>query len=72
MPVEVCLEMYAEKSVVLPSFSGYVSRGLLLHILREVNPCLADDMHRVDVPKPYSVTPLRLSLIHISEPTRRS
>ena len=59
MPVEVCLEMYAEKSVVLPSFSGYVSRGLLLHILRGVDPGLADDLHRADVPKPYSVTPLR-------------
>ena len=33
MPVEVCLEMYTEKSVVLPYFSGYVSRDLLLHFL---------------------------------------
>ena len=59
MPVEVCLEMYTERSLVLPSFSGYVSRGLLLHILRGVDPGLADDLHRADVPKSYSVTPLR-------------
>jgi len=31
LPVEVGLEMYGEKPVVLPFFTGYVSRGLLLH-----------------------------------------
>ncbi|MBC7129856.1 CRISPR-associated endoribonuclease Cas6 [Candidatus Bathyarchaeota archaeon] len=59
MPVEVCLEMYAERSLVLPFFTGHVSRGLLLHVLREVDPSLAYDLHREDEPKPYSVTPLR-------------
>jgi hypothetical protein len=32
VPVEIGLEMYAEKAVVLPFFTGYVSRGLLLHL----------------------------------------
>lgn len=59
MPVEICLEMYASKTVALPSFTGCVSRGLLLHVLRQVDPYLADDLHRANVPKPYSVTPLR-------------
>lgn len=59
VPVEVCLEMYAEGRAILPFFTGHVSRGLLLHILREVDPGLAYDLHREDVPKPYSVTPLR-------------
>lgn len=59
MPVAVSLEMYAEKPVVLPFFTGYVSRGLLLHILRTVDPALASSLHEADRPKPYSVTPLR-------------
>lgn len=59
MPVKVGLEMYAEKPVVLPFFTGYVSRGLLLHILRRVDPVLAGSLHEADKPKPYSVTPLR-------------
>jgi CRISPR-associated endoribonuclease Cas6 len=51
--------MYAEKAVGLPFFTGYVSRGLLLHILRRVDPTLASSLHEADRPKPYSVTPLR-------------
>jgi hypothetical protein len=41
VPVEIGLEMYAEKPIILPFFTGHVSRGLLLHILRRVNPSLA-------------------------------
>ena len=59
MPVEVCLEMYGKRTLTLPFFSGYVSRGLLLHILRRIDPKLADEMHEANVPKPYSVTPLK-------------
>jgi len=58
LPVEVGLEMYAEKSVVLPFFTGYVSRGLLLHILRHVNPAVSQRLHEPNVLKPYSLTPL--------------
>lgn len=58
MPVKIGLEMYAEKPLVLPFFTGYIARGLFLHILRRVDPALASALHEVDRPKPYSVTPL--------------
>ncbi|MCS7114493.1 MAG: CRISPR system precrRNA processing endoribonuclease RAMP protein Cas6 [Candidatus Bathyarchaeota archaeon] len=59
MPVEVGLELYGEKGVVLPFFTGHVARGLLLHIVRQVDPSAADVLHELNVSKPYSVTPLR-------------
>jgi hypothetical protein len=37
LPVEIGLEMYAEKPVVLPFFTGHVARGLLLHFVRQVD-----------------------------------
>ena len=48
-----------EGDVVLPPFTGYISRGLLLHILRRVDPRVSADLHAPDVVKPYSVTPLK-------------
>jgi len=33
LPVEVDLEMFGEKEVVLPFFTGHVARGLLLQLL---------------------------------------
>lgn len=59
MPVEAILELYGEKNVVLPFFTGHVARGLLLHIVRQVDPSAASVLHELDVSKPYSVTPLR-------------
>ena len=59
MPVEVSLELYGERGVVLPFFTGHVARGLLLHIVRLVNPSAAGVLHELNVSKPYSVTPLR-------------
>ncbi|MEM2147886.1 MAG: CRISPR system precrRNA processing endoribonuclease RAMP protein Cas6 [Candidatus Bathyarchaeia archaeon] len=59
MPVEVGLELYAEKPVVLPFFTGYVARGVLLHVVRRVDPAASSLLHELDVRKPYSVTPLR-------------
>lgn len=58
MPVQIGLEMYAEKEVHLPFFTGHVARGLLLHILRHVNPAVSQSLHELNVLKPYSVTPL--------------
>lgn len=63
MPVEVGLEMYADKPIVLPFFTGYVSRGLLLHILGRVDSVLAVSLHEADRRKPYSVTPLTFKSI---------
>jgi len=51
--------MYAEKPIVLPFFTGHVSRGLLLHIVRQVDPSASGLLHELNVAKPYSVTPLR-------------
>jgi len=52
-------EMYAEKEIALQRFTGYISRGLLLTMLRRVDPRLAQRVHEPQRPKPYSVTPLR-------------
>src|SRR4030042_6436104 len=59
VPVEIELEMYAEKPVVLPFFTGHVARGLLLHFIRQVDPATSGLLHELNVSKPYSVTPLR-------------
>jgi CRISPR-associated endoribonuclease Cas6 len=59
MPVEIGLEMYAEKPLVLPFFTGHVARGLLLHVVRRVDPAASGLLHELDVSKPYSVVPLR-------------
>ncbi|MEM2999891.1 MAG: CRISPR system precrRNA processing endoribonuclease RAMP protein Cas6 [Candidatus Bathyarchaeia archaeon] len=59
MPVEIGLEMYAEKPVVLPLFTGYVARGLLLHAVRRIDPATSELLHELNVRKPYSVTPMR-------------
>jgi len=53
------LEMYAEKPVVLPFFTGHVARGLLLHVVRTVDPSASGLLHELNVSKPYSVTPLK-------------
>jgi len=59
MPVEIGLEMYAEKPVVLPFFTGHVARGLLLHVVRQVDPSASGLLHELNTAKPYSVTPLK-------------
>jgi len=59
VPVEIGLEMFAEKPVILPFFTGYVARGLLLHAVRQVDPAASGLLHELNVSKPYSVTPLR-------------
>jgi len=59
LPVEIGLEMYGEKPVVLPFFTGHVARGLLLHFVRQVDPSASGLLHELNTSKPYSVTPLR-------------
>jgi len=59
LPIEVCLELFGEKSVVLPFFTGHVARGLLLHVVGQVDPSASGLLHELNVSKPYSVTPLR-------------
>jgi len=59
VPVEFGLEMYGEGEVVLPFFTGYVARGLLLHFVGRVDPSASGLLHELNVAKPYSVAPLR-------------
>ena len=59
MPIEIGLEMYAEKEAFLPLFTGHISRGLLLHILQQVDPRVSQGLHEPNVIKPFSVTPLQ-------------
>jgi len=59
LPVDIDLELYAEKPVILPFFTGHVARGLLLHVVRMVDPSASGLLHELNVSKPYSVTPLR-------------
>jgi CRISPR-associated endoribonuclease Cas6 len=51
--------MYGEGEVTLPFFSGHVARGLLLHMVKQVDPGASGLLHELNVSKPYSVTPLR-------------
>ena len=50
--------MYGEGEVLLPFFTGSVARGLLLHLLRSVDSTSSEELHRPDVRKEYSVSPL--------------
>ncbi len=59
MPTRIRLELLAEREVELPRFTGYVSRGLLLTMLRRMDPGESGRLHEAETRKPYSVTPLR-------------
>jgi CRISPR-associated endoribonuclease Cas6 len=58
MPIKIGLELRPERPVILPLFTGHVARGLLLHIIRWVDPGASSALHELNVTKPYSVTPL--------------
>lgn len=58
IPTELEFEMYGEKEITLPKFTGYITRGLLLTMLRRADPRIAQRLHEPQTPKPYSVTPL--------------
>ena len=59
--------MYGEKEVILPFFTGHVARGLLLHVVRRVDPSASELLHELNVAKPYSVIPLRFKSKRQSE-----
>jgi len=59
IPTELSLEMHADKEVTLPRFTGYISRSLLLAMVRRVDPREAQVLHESQTQKPYLVTPLR-------------
>lgn len=55
---ELEVKTFAEKSVKMPAFTGYLARGLALNILNRIDPALSQDLHEPNALKPYSVTPL--------------
>lgn len=67
MPSDIGLEMYAEEPVLMPPFTGHLARGLLLHMVRRVDPAASSLLHELNVSKPYSVTPLRFRSIYRGE-----
>lgn len=58
MVTELEVKTFAEKSVKMPLFTGYLARGLALNILNRIDPALSQDLHEPNALKPYSVTPL--------------
>ncbi|MEJ5292444.1 MAG: CRISPR-associated endoribonuclease Cas6 [Candidatus Methanosuratincola sp.] len=48
----------AEEEFGLPWFTGYISRGILLNLIRQSNPSSSQLLHESNITKPYSVTPL--------------
>ncbi|MDI9609359.1 MAG: CRISPR-associated endoribonuclease Cas6 [Candidatus Verstraetearchaeota archaeon] len=58
MLLEAEFVMRAEDELELPQFTGYISRGILLNLIRQVDPSSSQSLHESNVAKPYSVTPL--------------
>ena len=59
LPFEFELEMYGEKEVRMPHFTGYLARGILLQAIRRVDPAASQVLHEPNIRKVYAVTPLR-------------
>jgi len=59
LPFEFEFEMYGEKEVKLPLFTGHVARGILLNAIRQVDPATSQKLHEPNLRKAYAVTPLR-------------
>ncbi|MGF3498975.1 MAG: CRISPR-associated endoribonuclease Cas6 [Candidatus Methanosuratincola sp.] len=50
--------LQAEGEFELPMFTGYISRGILLNLIRQINPSSSQSLHESNITKPYSLTPL--------------
>jgi CRISPR-associated endoribonuclease Cas6 len=59
LPVEFEFEMYGEREVRMPHFTGYLARGILLQAIRHVDPAASQVLHEPNIRKAYAVTPLR-------------
>ncbi len=55
MPARITISMISERDFPLPRFTGHIARGLLLHIIRKSSPSMAQDLHELNVLKPYTV-----------------
>lgn len=47
-----------EEDIQLPHYTGHISRGILLSLIKSSNPSSSQELHEANVLKPYSVTPI--------------
>jgi len=55
----VVLKLTAEENALISPTQGHHSYALLLSLLREVSPETSEQLHAMDGPKPFTVSPLR-------------
>lgn len=58
MPAELEFVLRLDGELRLPLFTGYISRGILLNLIRQADPASSQSLHEPNITKPYSVTPL--------------
>ena len=59
MLYSVALKLIAEEDALISPTQGYHSYALLLSLLRETAPEMSEQLHAMDGPKPFTVSPLR-------------
>jgi len=55
LPVEFEFEMYGEREVRMPLFTGYLARGILLQAIRHVDPAASQVLHEPNIRKVYAL-----------------
>lgn len=60
MIVRYTLRVVLDDDFELPDFSGYIVRGIFYHLIREVDPRLAEGLHQVKRLAPFSTSPLTI------------
>lgn len=58
MVIKIRININPVNRINLPFFTGYIVRGLVLFMLRKINPSISQDLHELNIVKPYSVTPI--------------
>jgi len=58
MPTKITINLFAQKDFKLPRFTGHISRGIILHIIKNIYPSTAQLLHESNVLKPFAVEPV--------------
>jgi CRISPR-associated endoribonuclease Cas6 len=58
MPCKFTVQLITHSHLKVPRFTGHIIRAIFLKMIKSVDPKLAEELHKGDDPKPYSVTPL--------------
>ena len=58
MPTRLTLNLVASRDFLMPKFTGYIARGIILHLVKSANPSKALDLHESNLLKPFAVEPL--------------